>query len=222
MDTQIGHTISGFSLQNVISSISASIFVVQANPLKVEWHNQQAELHQILSPALSDLIDNQKDLSTLLLDYPDAVEVVTSALARFHLHPKSPVSGLFKINDNSGRLCWLFYSAKVLSLTATREPSRISCILLRVNDLVNSPKTIDEFTRHVNHKLHKNSIDSLTDRQQEVLILLGQGRGRKEIASRLNLSIYTIEDHKQALYRKFNCSSTCQLASFAQRIGILE
>ncbi len=221
MDIPINQAIQGISLENVVKGIGASLFVIQVNPLKVQWHNQQPELQAIVDQKLKDLIDLQQDLSSMLLDHPDAVEIVTGVIARLHLHPNTPVSGVYRVTDKTRGDCWLLYAAKVLSLTKAQEPDQISCILLHLNDVFKDAQHIDDFTRHISHEVHRHNIESLTDRQKEVLILFGQGKGRKEIASILNLSIYTIEDHKQALYRKFNCNSTSQLASFAQRIGIL-
>jgi len=45
--------------------------------------------------------------------------------------------------------------------------------------------------------------DVMTPRQRAVLALLLQGRSRKEIATGLSISPYTVDDHIDALYRQF-------------------
>jgi len=221
MDIPEGRRNAEESVEKIIEGIGASIFLLNVNPLKVEWHNSHDSLLELFSPTLIDLINNAKDLSSLLLDNLDLVELVTGVIARFHLNRKTTISGLHKfISSEEDR--WVFYSTSVLQIGQDKNPEKIACVIMQVSDLHNSANTIDDFTNYINYKLYQPSIDSLTDRQKEVLILFGNCKGRKEIAAILNLSIYTIEDHKQALYKKFNCSSTSQLASLAQRIGILK
>jgi DNA-binding NarL/FixJ family response regulator len=63
---------------------------------------------------------------------------------------------------------------------------------------------------------------ALTPRQLEVLRLIGQGKRMKEIASELNLSIRTIEDHKAMLLRTLGAESTADLVKFAVRQGLVQ
>jgi len=63
---------------------------------------------------------------------------------------------------------------------------------------------------------------ALTPRQTEVLRLIGQGKRMKEIASELNLSVRTIEDHKAVLLRTLGAESTADLVKFAVRQGLVQ
>ena len=60
----------------------------------------------------------------------------------------------------------------------------------------------------------------LTPRQRDVLRLLAQGKRMKEIATELNLSVRTIENHKAHLLHVLSLTSTADLVRFAikQRI----
>jgi DNA-binding NarL/FixJ family response regulator len=55
----------------------------------------------------------------------------------------------------------------------------------------------------------------LTSRQREVLQLVAEGRSRKEIASILNISIKTVEFHKEAIARKLNLNTTADFTRYA-------
>ncbi len=66
-----------------------------------------------------------------------------------------------------------------------------------------------------------NPIDLLTAREREVLQLIAEGKTNKEIASRLNLSVYTVEAHRSRLMEKLNLHSTGDLVRFAIRNGII-
>lgn len=62
-------------------------------------------------------------------------------------------------------------------------------------------------------------IDSLTDRELEVLHLLGEGKGTGLIAHALNLSVKTVETYKAHLKRKLNVKDSAALMQFAIRIS---
>ncbi len=58
-------------------------------------------------------------------------------------------------------------------------------------------------------------LDQLTGREQEVLRLIARGYAYKEIATRLHLSVKTIETHVSAVLRKLQLSSRHQLTAWA-------
>jgi DNA-binding NarL/FixJ family response regulator len=58
-------------------------------------------------------------------------------------------------------------------------------------------------------------LDLLTVREQEVMRLIARGYSYKEIASRLHLSVKTIETHVSAVLRKLQLSNRHQLTAWA-------
>ncbi len=60
-----------------------------------------------------------------------------------------------------------------------------------------------------------NPVDSLSDRELQVLNLIGRGKSSREVASELNLSQKTVESHRQSLKRKLSLDSSAQLVKFA-------
>ena len=62
---------------------------------------------------------------------------------------------------------------------------------------------------------------SLTNRQQDVLVLLAEGLRNAEIAERLFLSRRTIDHHVSAILRKLEAGSRGEAVATAQRLGLL-
>lgn len=56
---------------------------------------------------------------------------------------------------------------------------------------------------------------SLSDREQEVLDLVAQGLSSKEIASRLNIAVNTVNTHRKSITRKTGIKSVAGLAVYA-------
>ena len=63
--------------------------------------------------------------------------------------------------------------------------------------------------RHADH--------SITPRQNEIIKLIIKGFSTQEIADRLHVSVNTVKNHKQALFRKVNVKSSVELINFASR-----
>lgn len=61
----------------------------------------------------------------------------------------------------------------------------------------------------------------LTPRQCDIVQMLAEGNGMKEIAYQLNLSIKTIEFHKHEIMTQFNLKSNADIVLFAVREGII-
>ena len=58
-------------------------------------------------------------------------------------------------------------------------------------------------------------LDRLTDREIEVLELVGNGKSSREIADALHLSTKTIESHRLHIKEKLGCKSSTELVRFA-------
>ncbi len=60
-----------------------------------------------------------------------------------------------------------------------------------------------------------NSFESLSDRELEVLELVGNGLSSREIAQKLHLSIKTVESHREHIKTKLSLKSASELVNYA-------
>lgn len=61
----------------------------------------------------------------------------------------------------------------------------------------------------------------LTPREREVLQLIAEGMSTKQIASRLNISVKTVETYRQLLMEKLDLHSVAELTLYAVREGLV-
>ena len=59
--------------------------------------------------------------------------------------------------------------------------------------------------------------DRLTDREREIIQLLAEGKGNKEISAILYISVKTVETHRAAIMRKLKMNSIVDLVRYAIR-----
>ena len=80
-----------------------------------------------------------------------------------------------------------------------------------------SDAVLTDYRKHVTDPL-----DLLTSREREVLQMIAEGKTNKEIATTLNLSVYTVEAHRGRVMEKLNLHSTGELVRFALRAGLID
>jgi two-component system, NarL family, response regulator NreC len=80
-----------------------------------------------------------------------------------------------------------------------------------------SRTVLDDYQQHMTDPL-----DLLTAREREILQLLAEGLTAKEIATRLNLSVYTVDAHRGRILKKLNVHTGGDLIRFAMRKGLIQ
>lgn len=71
-------------------------------------------------------------------------------------------------------------------------------------------------------KIPKSPYEQLTRREREVLKLLAEGNSVKEVADRLNLSIKTVDAHKNNLMKKLDIHDRTHLVRYAIRHKLVD
>jgi DNA-binding NarL/FixJ family response regulator len=69
---------------------------------------------------------------------------------------------------------------------------------------------------------HAVALDPLTQRERQVLQLVGEGKTNKEIARQLGMSVKTVESHRANLMKKLAVHETAGLVRHAIKIGLIQ
>lgn len=80
-----------------------------------------------------------------------------------------------------------------------------------------SDVVLNDYRKHVS-----DPIDLLTSREREVLQMIAEGKTNKDIATTLNLSVYTVDAHRGRIMEKLNLHTTGELVRFAMRKGLID
>jgi len=78
------------------------------------------------------------------------------------------------------------------------------------------------FVASVQESKPVSRLDSLTQREQEVLRLIGRGLSRTQIAEMLSRSPKTVDGHREKIMAKLDIHSVAELVRFAIREGVVE
>jgi DNA-binding NarL/FixJ family response regulator len=155
-------------------------------------------------------------VADISLNQGDGIELVREVRAH---HPQLPILVL-SMHDET------IYAERMLSVGAsgyiTKQATieQILCSLRRVIDggiyvsevvAANMLRRASAGGRHTS----ADPVDRLTNRELQVLHLIGKGMSTRETAHLLNVSMKTIESHRQRIKSKINLRSGTQLVQFA-------
>jgi DNA-binding NarL/FixJ family response regulator len=98
-------------------------------------------------------------------------------------------------------------------------------VMVAIRDVLNgklylSPEMGHHALRELVHPAKKDgasALERLTDRELEVLQLIGEGNGPREIGRKMNISPKTVESHRAHIKQKFDFSSAHELTRFAMQ-----
>ena len=115
-----------------------------------------------------------------------------------------------------------------LSGYRTESMDRAAGLLIGGDDYIVKPPDFDELLARI-HRLIERSRErstvsagfGLTQREPEVLQLLGSGMRAYEIATELGISPKTVSNHIQSIFRKLNVHSRAQAVARAYEHGLV-
>ena len=80
---------------------------------------------------------------------------------------------------------------------------------------------LEDYMRKLQRTGAEDSYDLLSPREREILQLVAEGKSNKEVATLLNLSVYTVETHRAKIMQKLNLKGVPELILYAVRKGII-
>lgn len=202
--------------RSFIKSMNGSMCVLNLFPYHLEWMGNYENITKIKGISTEELTQQGPKALTWLIDSPDFKESIIYPSPYLEFRK----TGVYRIKHFDGHHIWRIYSAVTFEKDQEGMPQKCAVISLPVEDLVKTPETLKEFQKYLSQEIYHETLKDLTQRQLEVLKLLAQGFFRKEIAAKLNISPYTVQDHKAVLMNKLNCKNSVDLIKAAQKMGI--
>jgi two-component system response regulator NreC len=79
----------------------------------------------------------------------------------------------------------------------------------------------EDYVRVLKQRGRVDTYELLTGREREILQLLAEGKTNKDVATALNISLYTVETHRSNILQKLNLHNSAELVLYAVRKGII-
>lgn len=186
--------------------------------------------HEFVTEAISSHIENVEDME---------VVGVCQTLAEFKLkvsatNPDVVISDVLTDEDTGFSLFQYltteFPDIKIFAYTSIGNAFIIDSLLeMGVLEVINKKESIAALIGKVSFHVEKNTIViknvtnvlSLTPREKQIAELLKLGWAAKEISNELGTSQNTINNQKNALLEKFNCTNSTELVVKLSQMGLI-
>jgi DNA-binding NarL/FixJ family response regulator len=89
-------------------------------------------------------------------------------------------------------------------------------------DRIMMASVLNSISRPRDHSPEAARIASLSEREKEVILLIGRGMKNKEIAKCLTISETTVRHHLSSIYEKLDVADRLELSIYAYRNGLAE
>jgi DNA-binding NarL/FixJ family response regulator len=203
-----------------VEDVSAVLPVVRPmiKPVRIlvlEDNAADAELirHELLRSGLATVterVDTEHGFVSALRDFLPDVVLSDHALGAFDaqsalalLHSMRPTTPL------------------ILVTGAINSEATVACIRAGAEDLI-LKDNLGRLAASITKALQlRRPLDKLTPRQIEVLRMVAEGHRTREIATRLKLSVKTVESHRGEIMKRLAIHDVVGLVRYAMRVGLV-
>jgi len=198
--------------------------------------------HPLIRQGIKQVIEREEDLSVIgeAGSAGEAIDLInrdTPDLAIIDITLSGSINGIDLIKSIRDRfpsiitIVLSMHDESIYAERAIRAGAR-GYIMKEVasKNIINAIRTVLNNELYLSEKMSKNildkvihgsgdtpgiSMEDLTNREFEVFQLIGNGFSTKEIAHKLNLSIFTVESHKKNIREKLMLKDTSELTKHA-------
>ena len=198
--------------------------------------------HPLVRQGLSQIINNEADMEICgeAEDAPQAMKGVGPAnpdviIVDISLRGNNGlelIKNLKAIHENIRILVFSMHDESIYAQRALRagakafvmkkeSPTKVVEAIRRIitGEIYVSPSVADQVLHQIvngpNNATSTSPIDRLTDRELEVVQLIGRGLSSREVAESLNLSVKTIESHRAHVKEKLSLRNATELVQFS-------
>jgi PAS domain S-box-containing protein len=164
---------------------------------KFEYVNQK--FCEILGYAKSELLG----MSMVNLIYKDDIPKVIDKINRCFRNIQTDIEVEFRAIRRNREIVTLQFSARLVEVEGSKN---LVGSVVKVEDKSEQPLGTGE---------NNTSFLELTPRERDILHCICQGKSNQEIADKLNISIRTVEGHRNRLLKKTGCRNSVCLALYA-------
>ena len=181
------------------------VLLSKNNFASVDYARNYKEALDLFEKKSYDLIISDINLN----DKKDGIEIITE----FSKSKKIPVVYLTAYSDAD----ILKRAEKTMPFAYILKPYNNSQLKTTINlAVLNFQKQSNGISENT------SKLELLTIREKEVLVTLSSGKITKEIAEELNISTYTVEQHKKNIRKKLNLTTVGELINFTMSTQLME
>jgi len=200
--------------------MNGCIYILNHNPYRVEWVTESKMLTRATGMTAEQIAQIGDQLPYWLSNNESLRENIQEPLNLYEKNPEATIGGTYKLTNLRGEENWVGYTVSALQRGVRVRDNKYVVMAWLMDDITHTQGSLDQYIHELSASNHVELTERLSERQKHILIRISEGFSIRKIAEELNLSPYTVEDYKRALYKKLNCSNQKELAVKAKTIGL--
>ncbi len=206
--------------EEILNTIPATFHVLKVdrdfNTLPI-WTN--ATYEQITGLSLAERQSFGYAGTQTSLYHPDDIKSIKKGIQYLIKNPDEHTTIFFRILTKNNKYKWLYMLAKLFK--RTKDYYTIICLGIDVNNkLAFNKRETNLYIKELSRLKNQIELNKLTKTEKKVIEKYAHGLSTKEVASKLNRSYETINNHKRNIFKKLGFHKITELVGFAEECGL--
>jgi DNA-binding NarL/FixJ family response regulator len=187
-----------------------TIRVLMVEDSEADAERIRHELRRSGLPMVAERVNSEDAFVSALQDFAPDVVLSDHSLAAFDAH--TALALLRKVRPKT----------PLILVTGSLDSDKpVACLRAGAADLLHKG-SLARLAASIKQAVQlRRPLDKLSPRQIEVLRLVAEGYRTREIASRLELSVKTIESHRGEIMKRLEIHDVVGLVRYAMRVGLV-
>lgn len=202
--------------KKILDKIPAVVHVNNLNTQLVDWVNDTAE--RFSGYKREFMVQNPDFLQNVIVE--EDLEWFQESIAEYK-QLEGIYSNIYSMKLKDGSIATYHGLGVVFETDENNKPIRNLAIDVDITTEIRNYKQLKSHLDELTRKLRKTELDQLTKAEIKVIVLLCKGNTLKQVATELDRSVHTIDNHKRNIFNKINVHKISELVVWAKDVGLV-
>lgn len=205
-------------LEEVVNRVPANIYISSLDK-RIVWCNRTNE--ESLGYTLEEIqqIGTTRYLKEIL--HPDDQNIPEESIEFYNERNETEFGGVFRAKHKTEQQYrWFIGWAKTFRKDAQGNVEQLLCVDVDMSPQMNTESQLIEALKENLRQKNRLLINSLRNREIEILTLICKGMRTKDIAEKLFISVNTVSTHRRNIQKKLGTANIADMVSLAREAGL--
>jgi len=167
-------------------------------------------------------INIKKDCAKAIAEFflPEDRDILDEMRSFFIKKKRGVFNSIYRVRKANGEFGWVFTNAKVFRSQKNENDFEIIGVSIDFSIDINYDKNIKNLLKEKIKKVNNPHLKKVSKRELEIVKYFANGYKSKEIASQLDISFHTVNNHRKNILRKLKLRNLASLVNFAVDNGL--
>lgn len=195
----------------IFNHLPGIIYISDFPQLSVLWSNYEA--FKILGYSSKQIKEGGSHFFIDIL-HPKDLGVVGGVVDFFANKKGDYFRSAYRMKHAAGHFVWFYGTSAIFKKHANGDPMLLIGFAMDIFSQIQTDTKLRELLQENLQLRNKLTINSLTKRQKEIMVLIAKGKTSKQIGDKLNISNHTVETHRKNILKRLNFHNSAEMVKF--------